>query len=70
MYNAHKDKYKYKILKKILWLLYRPTVLQETIKLGVISSLNTDTFIIVLKILRKGGEEWEEGGGRRGGVGC
>ena len=34
-------------------MLYRPTVLQETIKLGVISSLDTDTFIIVLKILRK-----------------
>ena len=34
-------------------MLYRPTVPQETIKLGVISSLDTDTFIIVLKILRK-----------------
>ena len=34
-------------------MLYCPTVLQETIKLGVISSLDTDTFIIVLKILRK-----------------
>ena len=35
-------------------MLYRPTVLQETIKLGVTSSLDTDTIIIVLKILRKG----------------
>ena len=34
-------------------MLYRPTVLQGTIKLGVISGLDTDTFIIVLKILTK-----------------
>lgn len=47
-------------------MLYRPTVLQEGVKLAIISGLNTDTFIVVLKILREERDErkeWEEGGG-------
>jgi len=37
-------------------LLYRPTALQEGVKLAIISGLNTDTLVVVLKILREGRE--------------